>query len=85
MTQQMPALGTPPGQQANGGKITDQQRTVEVVGSGQAVPGVRVSFSTGKGLSGSVFIPESQYTQANAIATARAQANLLDALHQASI
>lgn len=85
MTQSMPPVSRPPSGPANGGTITGQQRTVEPGPNNTVVPGYRVEFTTGKGLSGSVFIPESGYTQANAVAAARAQANLMDGVHGASI
>lgn len=85
MSQRMPAVSRPPSGAPNGGKITGQQRTVEVVGSGLAVPGVRVQFSTGKGNTGSVFLPETNYSPESAIAAARQAANIIDQVHEADI
>lgn len=85
MSQQMPALGRPPSAAPNGGTITGQQQTVGMGQGQQGVPGVEVQFRTAKGLLGSVFVPNSIYSAANAIAAARAAANEMDAAHGAPI
>lgn len=83
MTQQMPP-SRPPSGGSNGGRITDQVQTTEVDAQGRVVRGYRVSFQTGKGALGSVFVPESQYLPANVIAAVTAAANQLDQVHGAS-
>jgi hypothetical protein len=84
MSQPMPPLRGP-SSAPNGGTITGQQREVYLGPNNTPVPGVRVSFQTAKGLEGSVFLPEAQYSAENAIAAARAQANLIDQVHGAAI
>lgn len=85
MTQQMPGASRPPSAAANGGQITGQVQVTELGPNRTTVPGIRVYFRTAKGQDGSVFISEAQYTEANALAQARSAANLIDALHGASI
>ena len=85
MTQQMPGASRPPSAAPNGGSITGQVQVTELGPNRTTVPGIRVYFRTAKGQDGSVFVPESQYTQDNALAQARAAANLIDALHNAAI
>lgn len=83
MTQPMPSR--PPSGGVNQGGITNQTFTTEVGPNGQVVRGYRVSFRTGRGVNGSVFVAESDYMPQNVIATVRAAANALDEVHTASI
>lgn len=71
----------PPSAPVTGWRVTDQVPTTEQTPSGRAERGMRVSFMTGKGVSGSVFIPESQYTPDNVRAAIAAQAALIDQVH----
>lgn len=82
MTQQMPSR--PPSGAPNGGEVTSQTPTVETAPDGQLVRGVRITFRTGKGAMGSVFVPDAMYTPDNVIATIRDAANRLDQVHGAS-
>lgn len=80
-----PPQGRPPSSAPNGGKITAQVHTTEIGPDNRPVRGVRVSFITGKQNKGSVFVPETEYQDANVIAAVRAAANRMDALHNADI
>lgn len=73
----------PPSAAPNGGRITDQVQTTENDPAGRATRGVRVSFQTGKGQTGSVFVPEGRYTYDNVVAAVREAANRIDGIHGA--
>lgn len=74
----------PPSGGQNGGRITDQVQTTEVNAQGQVVRGYRISFTTGRGAQGSVFVAEAQYVPANVIAAVTDAANRLDQVHGAT-
>ena len=80
-----PPSSRPPSSSPNGGAITGQQQVTELGPNRTTVAGVRIYFKTAKGQEGSVFLPESQYSTANAIAAARAAANALDEVFGAGI
>ena len=75
----------PPSGGVNQGSIISQTFTTEVGANGQVTRGYRVTFRTGKGVIGSVFVAESDYMPQNVVATVRAAANALDEVHTASI
>jgi hypothetical protein len=60
--------------------VTGQLQTTQPDPAGRFVTGVLVSFTTGKGFSGSVFVPEAQYSVANVQAAIAAKAQQLDAV-----
>lgn len=60
--------------------VSQQQQTRAVPGSNGPVPGYMVSFVTGYGTNGSVFIPNPQYTVDNVKAAVAAQVAALDAV-----
>lgn len=62
-----------------GWTITTQQETTAPDQSGRYVPGVRIGFRTREGISGTVFVPDTQYTPENvrALVTARVVQMLL--------
>lgn len=45
--------------------VSAQQEVTAPDAQGRYVPGVKVSFTTRAGLSGSVFVPDAQYNPAN--------------------
>lgn len=57
------------------GQASDQ---FEVDGAGNPVSGYRVSFLTGAGNRGSVFVPEDHYSPATVRTLIQARANLMD-------
>lgn len=59
------------------GQVTDQ---VRVTDAGQTIEGVQVYFTTGEGQTGSVFVPDTQYTEAKVRQMIEARANRLDAV-----
>lgn len=61
-----------------GWTVTSQQQSQWIGPNNQAVRGVEVFFTTGKGVAGSVRIPESQYSPINVRAAIAAQAAQLD-------
>lgn len=61
-------------------QVTAQQEVTEPGPTGNFEPGVRVSFRTGGGHAGSVFIPASQYNLNQVRAAVAGQAALLDAV-----
>lgn len=65
--------------QGGGYAVTAQLQTTQLYG-GRFVRGVEVSFTTTKGNSGSVFIPEDQYNPDNVKAQVSAKAALMDAV-----
>jgi hypothetical protein len=54
--------------------------TTAVVANGRAEQGWRVTFTTGDGTQGSVFLPLAEYTPDNVAAAITAQAAVLDAV-----
>lgn len=60
--------------------VTSQQQTTQPDAAGRFTTGVIVNFTTAKGHSGSVFVPEAQYSVDNVRAMVQAKANLLDAV-----
>lgn len=59
------------------GQVADQY---EVDGAGNPVTGYRVSFLTGNGNRGSVFVPNDQYKEATIRTLIQGQANTMDAI-----
>lgn len=78
-----PPQSRPPSGAPNGGKIVSQTSTTENGPDGKPTRGTRVTFRTGADQIGSVFIPDSEYQEAGVLATVRAAANRIDALHNA--
>lgn len=66
-------------QQATWAVQSQQQRT-QVNTAGQVQDGYQVTFLTGGGHTGSVFVPMAKYTVDNVRQAVQAQANLLDAV-----
>lgn len=58
--------------------VTGSTETREIAPDGTPVQGVRVYFTTGLGQSGSVFIPQNQFTVVNVRAAVSDKAVLLD-------
>ena len=54
-----------PNSQGTGWNVTSQQETTDLDPQGRAVRGVRVMFTTDKGIHASVFLPASMYNPAN--------------------
>ena len=63
-------------------QVTAQQEVTEPGPTGSFEPGVRVSFRTGGGHTGSVFVPASRYSIDQVRAAVAGQAALLDAVGQ---
>lgn len=61
-----------------GWMVTGQVQTTELGADNRAVTGYRVSFTTGKGAQGSVFVPVNRYTPDNVRAEIAAHAHQLD-------
>lgn len=61
-------------------QITAQQETMDRGPGGSFEPGVTVSFRTGGGHDGTVFIPRGNYSVATVRAAVAAQAALVDAV-----
>jgi len=59
------APGQVPNSQGSGWQVTSQQETVDVAADGKPTAGVRVTFSTDKGITGSVFVSRALYNPAN--------------------
>lgn len=59
-------------------RVTGQTEGTQITPSGQVVDGVTVSFTTGAGATGSVFVPMSQYTPAIVRGLVQARANIVD-------
>lgn len=61
-------------------KVTGQLETTRVQQTGPPVQGMQVFYQTGKGHSGSVFVPQSQYNAHNVRALVAAAAANMDAV-----
>lgn len=61
-------------------QVTGQIEQTQIGANSQLVKGMLVSFTTGAGNSGSVFVPDSQYTPDKVKAAIVAQAAVLDAV-----
>ena len=64
----------------SGWKVTGQQEGVQVDATGHVVTGVTVSFLTGHGVTGTVFLPDAQYTPDNVRNAVQAKSAILDAV-----
>lgn len=71
-------MATMPG---SGWTVTGQTQGQEIADNGQLVRGFTVTYRTGNGVVGSVFIPAAQYTTDTVRAAISAQAALLDQVH----
>jgi hypothetical protein len=60
--------------------VVSQVETVDLGPAGAFVAGVRVSFTTAAGATGSVFVPSDQYTVERVRAAINAKAETLDAI-----
>lgn len=58
--------------------IQSQQQRTKIGDNGQLADGYDVTFLTGQGHTGTVFVPMTRYTAANVRAAVQSQANLLD-------
>jgi hypothetical protein len=61
-------------------KVGPQQQTTALIPGGRFVRGVEVSFTTGAGHSGTVFLPEDAYSPEAVAAAVSAKAALMDAV-----
>lgn len=68
---------------SSGWKVTAQRQTQELGAGNQFVKGVEVSFQTGLGVLGTVFVPEAQYPDGVPAAVA-ARAAAVDAVSNLS-
>jgi len=71
----------PPSAPMTGWEITAQVERDELDARGQPARGMRVYFTTGKGISASVFFPQREYNPDNVRATVAAQAATIDQVH----
>lgn len=71
---------TGPNATAKGWNVTSQQEVLERDPSGNVVRGYRVFFQTGKGGSGSVFVPLAMYNPPNVRAAVAAMATQVDSV-----
>ncbi|HTX52514.1 MAG TPA: hypothetical protein VMD08_03850 [Candidatus Baltobacteraceae bacterium] len=60
--------------------ITQQTQTSDIGSEGTYVTGVRVTFRTAAGVVASVFLPDTEYTEANVRAAVNARAATADAI-----
>ncbi len=58
--------------------VTGQVEATEFSQQGQMQKGVRISFQTGQGHTGTVFVPQAQYNPDTVRQLVQAQANLMD-------
>lgn len=68
------------GDQATGWEVTSQRETMEQDASGAYVHGYMVSFRSGSGAPGSVFVPLSDYTVERVRKAVAARAAAIDAV-----
>jgi hypothetical protein len=61
-------------------KVGPQQQTTQLIPGGRFVRGVEISFVTGMGNSGTVFVPEDAYTPDAVRAEIQAKAEKMDAV-----
>lgn len=61
-------------------RVTGQVEQSQVNASGQLSPGVRVSFTTGAGHSGSIWVPNTAYSVETVRTMIANQAGILDAV-----
>ena len=61
-------------------KVTTQYEQTQVAAGGQPVRGVQVFFTTGRGHTGSVFVPYAQYTTDHVREQVQAAAAQMDAV-----
>lgn len=71
---------TPPPAPSSGWTVTAQTPTQGLGPAGHFVPGMNVSFITGAGIEGTVFVPQLRYSPENVAAAIAAQAAGLDAV-----
>lgn len=69
-----------PSMPTSGWTVTGQVETTTIGTDNRLVNGITVSFLTGDGVSGSVFVPNDQYTPDRVRAAIAARAGLLDAV-----
>lgn len=65
--------------------INKQMEAVGNSSTGVAVAGVRVYFTTAKGVTGYVFVPKDEYNDANVRNAVRERAMTLDALQDSEV
>jgi hypothetical protein len=78
------APGRPPSAPQTGWKVIGQVQVTEADPQGRAARGVRVSFTTNLGVSGSVFVAEDRYHPDNVRAAVAAAAAAMDQVQQLS-
>lgn len=64
----------------SGWSVESQIETTQIVGQGQVVQGMNVSFITGKGVRGTVFVPDTMYSPDTVRTMIAAKAAQLDAV-----
>lgn len=64
-----------------GWAVTAQQEVTAPDANGRYVPGVRVSFQTARGLTGTVFVPDQQYNAATVRAAVNARVDLMHSIN----
>lgn len=64
----------------SGWTVIGQRQTQELNGGQQFVKGVEITFRTGDGVTGNVFVPLTQFDPAHVTAAVSAQAAQLDAI-----
>jgi hypothetical protein len=72
----------PPGSGTSGWTVISQQETFGLDAAGRAVEGVKITFTTKGGHTGSVFVPKITYDVDNAKAAIMAAAAQMDAVGQ---
>lgn len=70
----------PPAAPVTGWEVKSQQETTAPGPDGKLTSGIEVSFTTGKGQKGTVFLPRAMYTTQNVIAAIAAHAAMLDTI-----
>ena len=71
-------------QNSSGWRVTSQTPTTALGPDGKAQTGMRVHFTTGKGVSADVFVPWADYTPDGVRALVAARVALIDSVHTLS-
>lgn len=70
--------------QTSGWTVTSSQPTTTLDSAGRPIKGYQVTFTTGLGHNGTVFVPDSQYQPDMVRAAVKAQAQIVDAINSLS-
>lgn len=70
-----------PNSQGLGWEVTAQQETVDLGPDGRATQGIKVLFTTTRGIHGSVFVPRAHYNPANVRAAIAGYVQQLHEVH----